>query len=51
MHLNKTENLDLFLLQNARKGGYESHNISPVPKGTPGLPGQTVVISRVPAAK
>jgi len=29
--------IDLFSLQNARKGRHESHDISPVPKGKPGL--------------
>lgn len=51
MHLNETENLDLFSLQNARKGGHESHKISLVPKGKPGLLGQKDVMSGVPAAK
>lgn len=38
-HLRETENLDLFLLQNAGKGGHESHNIGHVPEGEPGLTG------------
>ena len=51
MHLNETENLDLFSFQNARKGEHESHNISPVPKGKSGLLGQTDMMTGVPAAK
>lgn len=51
MRLTETKNLDLFLLQNAREGGHENHNSSPVPKDKSGLIGQTDVMRGVPATK
>lgn len=38
-HHRETENLDLYLLQNAGRGGHESQNVAHVTKGEPGLIG------------